>query len=446
MAKQKEWIDEELAARAARGETGMGAQFGAVKAVALRLRREMAKEVEVLNAKHGNAYDATADKDGKPQSPMEAAQALLGGDGKEGDDAGKVPMIRPGDASVAAPFTSRAPSIRAVVDLIRQGRCTLLSSLQQQQIMVLESVISAYTLAALSLEGARSSERQMMASGWLLVVASLAFSYTSPITEMAPQRPLGSLFHPSVVASVAGQGAIHIFCMRQAVKLSTERMGDAALKAVVQFQKKARAGELAGDADEDDLTAWFTSMWSTPFLPNLLNTAVFLVETSQMVAVLLVNYKGRPWMKGLLENHALFLSLFLSVAGVVVCAWNVFPAGNALIHLAPFPDDDFRWTIVGLVLSSLAGTFLWDRLCTALFAPHIFKAQLDEGKKTTFTDVQPILTTALKGAAGTILLINGNLILIIAAAYFYNQYNKANAKAEKARKAAIIKQAAAAPE
>ena len=30
----------------------------------------------------------------------------------------------------------------------------------------------------------------------------------------------------------------------------------------------------------------------------------------QCVAVLLVNYKGRPWMKGLTENHALFLSVF----------------------------------------------------------------------------------------------------------------------------------------
>ncbi|EGB05969.1 hypothetical protein AURANDRAFT_38218 [Aureococcus anophagefferens] len=356
-----------------------------------------------------------------------SAESILNAQAEALQDArqnsGKVPMIRPGDASVAAPFTSRAPSIRAVVDLIRQGRCTLLSSLQQQQIMVLESVISAYTLAALSLEGARSSERQMMASGWLLVVASLAFSYTSPIQEMAPQRPLGSLFHPSIVVSVAGQGLIHVLCMRMAVKLSTERMGDAALKAV------------------DDLTAWFTSMWSTPFLPNLLNTAVFLVETSQMVAVLLVNYKGRPWMKGLLENHALFLSLFLSVAGVVVCAWNVFPYGNSLIHLAPFPDDDFRWTIVGLVLASLAGTFVWDRLCTALFAPHIFRAQLAEGKKTTFADVQPILATALKVAAGTFLLVNGNLVLICACAYFYNQYSKANAKAEKDRKAAILKAA-----
>ena len=43
-----------------------------------------------------------------------------------------------------------------------QGRCTLLSALMQQQIMMLESCIAAYTLSALSLHNARSSERQMM--------------------------------------------------------------------------------------------------------------------------------------------------------------------------------------------------------------------------------------------------------------------------------------------
>jgi hypothetical protein len=46
------------------------------------------------------------------------------------------------------------------------GRCTLLSALMQQQIMMLESTIAAYTLSALSLHNARSSERQMMASSW----------------------------------------------------------------------------------------------------------------------------------------------------------------------------------------------------------------------------------------------------------------------------------------
>ena len=42
------------------------------------------------------------------------------------------------------------------------------------------------------------------------------------------------------------------------------------------------------------------ALWSTPFLPNLMNSTVFLVETAQIIAVLFVNYKGRPWMNGLL--------------------------------------------------------------------------------------------------------------------------------------------------
>jgi len=445
MAKQKEWVEEELARRAANGETGIGAQFGAVKSVALRLRKEMAKEVELLDRKLGTVYDNKTggalpseegdDASSKNKSPQELAEQMFGG---AADDAA-LPMIRPGDASVAAPFTSRAPSIRAVVDLIRQGRCTLLSSLQQQQIMVLESVISAYTLAALSLEGARSSERQMMASSWLLIVASMAFSYATPLEKMAAVRPLSSLFDPSIVLSVAGQGAIHVFCMSRAVKLATDRMGPAALDAVVKFQRRARAGEVAAEeVEEDDVMAWVTSIWSTPFLPNLLNTAVFLVETSQMIAVLLVNYKGRPWMKGVLENHALFLSLFLAVAGLVLCAWGFVPEFNGLIHLAPFPDDAFRFQIVGLVATSLAGTLLWDRLCTALFAPTVFHAQLRELKATTLADLKPVLTTASKVALGALLLAQGNILVLGGAAYAYRQYSQKQAAVDRERKQRLL--------
>ena len=61
----------------------------------------------------------------------------------ENADAGGARAVRPGDASVAAPFTSRMSTVRAVVNLIRQGRCTLLSALMQQQIMMLECIIQA---------------------------------------------------------------------------------------------------------------------------------------------------------------------------------------------------------------------------------------------------------------------------------------------------------------
>jgi cation-transporting ATPase 13A1 len=201
--------------------------FAAMQTVMGRVRSEMAKEGQLIAKKQGNVYSASS----KPQTAAEALKAAE----ETAAASGEMTMIRPGDASVAAPFTSRAPSVRSVVDLIRQGRCTLLSALQQQQIMMLECMISAYTLSALSLEGARSSERQMMASGWLLSIASLAFSYASPIDKMHPQRPIRSLFHPAIFISILGQAAIHLGCMVYAVRMATEVMGPELLKEVVSL-------------------------------------------------------------------------------------------------------------------------------------------------------------------------------------------------------------------
>ena len=102
------------------------------------------------------------------QHPLPRGSAFSTGHEKwtEGlENVDETPAIKLGDASIAAPFTSRTPSINAVVDVIRQGRCTLLSAVQQMQIMMLDSMISAYALAMMSADGTRPSEQQMMASG-----------------------------------------------------------------------------------------------------------------------------------------------------------------------------------------------------------------------------------------------------------------------------------------
>lgn len=188
--------------------------------------------------------------------------------------------------------------------------------------------------------------------------------------------------------------------------------------------------------EEGDYMASMMALWTTPFMPNLLNTSVFLVETAQCIAVLLVNYKGRPFMKGISENHPLFLSVFACVAGCVCCAWGTFPELNALIHLEPFPDDDFRFKVIGLVLASLLGTFIWDRICTAIFAPKIFKAMMDEAKATTPKDLLPALYSLGKVLGVLLILGTGNLIFAGLAYWGYKKYSSQQALLAEQRAAA----------
>lgn len=144
--------------------------------------------------------------------------------------------------------------------------------------------------------------------------------------------------------------------MTLAVHWATTAMGPETLKEVTEFFRKAKAKEIDQYAlcGEDDFMCQLTAFWQAPFMPNLLNSVVFLVETSQMISVFFANYKGRPWMKGMMENHPLFLSVFLCVGGVVVASWEIVPQLNEVLQLAPFPDDEFRYKVRLLTFS-----FIW---------------------------------------------------------------------------------------
>jgi cation-transporting ATPase 13A1 len=293
--------------------------------------------------------------------------------------------------------------------------------LQQQQVMMMNAIINAFVLSVISLEGSRRSERQLIASDWLITTASLAFSYASPCDRMHPIRPLRSLFHPAIFLSMLGQAIIHLGCLHFAVTMAREVMAEesvarsqgwegpglADIKEFWRRQKLIRRGLIAKEQEEEEkpFTDQLLDMWLSPFLPNLMNTVVFLVETAQTVAVLMVNYKGQPWMKGLLENRPLFFSAFVVAGAIVAAAWEFSPEANALLHLSPFPSDAFRWKVMGLVTCTLFGSFFWDRFCLAVFGRENFRATLEAASKTTFkNDVVPLLRTAMKVIAGFSLL------------------------------------------
>lgn len=76
---------------------------------------------------------------------------------------GTLPMLKPGDASMASPFTVKAHDVLPCCDIIKQGRCTLVITVQMFKILGLLCLSTAYSLSVLYLAGVKLGDVQVRA-------------------------------------------------------------------------------------------------------------------------------------------------------------------------------------------------------------------------------------------------------------------------------------------
>jgi len=230
-----------------------------------------------------------------------------------------------GDACIAAPFTYKYESIKCVTYILRQGRCTLVTTLQMYKILAINSIMLSYSLSALYLLGLKTGDFQATIFGLLIVFYFFLISKARPMKTLQPFRPPNSIFNFSQLFSVFFQLVIHFL-------------------ALIYVSRLAYAYTNLEDIQTPD----------EPFKPTVMNTVVFLYLTFVDATTFVINYPGVPFMESLTKNK-LLVYLLLAHVGIILCATFDLSEGlRYFLELHELPKNFPKQNLIGTMIGDFA--------------------------------------------------------------------------------------------
>eukprot|EP00340_Litonotus_pictus_P003246 CAMPEP_0170522942 /NCGR_PEP_ID=MMETSP0209-20121228/8326_1 /TAXON_ID=665100 ORGANISM="Litonotus pictus, Strain P1" /NCGR_SAMPLE_ID=MMETSP0209 /ASSEMBLY_ACC=CAM_ASM_000301 /LENGTH=1057 /DNA_ID=CAMNT_0010810691 /DNA_START=801 /DNA_END=3971 /DNA_ORIENTATION=+ len=215
---------------------------------------------------------------------------LMCGDGA--NDCGALKVANVGvsltkENSIAAHFTSEKQDISCITEVLREGKCSLVTAISCFKAMILYSYIQFLSVTYLITVHSYLLDSQFLSADILIVPALQVFmAYTEPAPTLTPHQPVGELFSFPMMASLICQTFIQAMFQYLAYM-------------IISYMPNFKQGGCLVRRDVDDPISCDT------------NTIVFFMATMQYYISTMIFSITRPYRKPIYTNYV-FMIYFIA--------------------------------------------------------------------------------------------------------------------------------------
>ncbi|KAM7139016.1 polyamine-transporting ATPase 13A2 isoform 2-T2 [Macrochelys suwanniensis] len=236
------------------------------------------------------------------------------------------------EASVASPFTSRIANIECVPMVIREGRCSLVTSFGVFKYMALYSLVQFVSVLLLYTINTNLSDFQFLFFDLVITMTvAVLMGKTGPAKELGTRRPQGALISIVVLGSLLLQTALLITVQVMSYFITVSQSWYVPLNSTVSAPQN---------------------------LPNYENTVVFCISGFQYLILAVAMSKGYPFREPLYTNVP-FLLVLVALFGLTI-GITLYPLGfvKAVLKLKDVGDMSFKMLLLGMATLNFFTAFM----------------------------------------------------------------------------------------
>jgi hypothetical protein len=154
-----------------------------------------------------------------------------------------------------------------------------------------------------------------------------------------------------------------------------------------------------------------------PFVPNYATNIVFIFSVLQSAVSSLVNHRGKPFYRSILESSELVVASSITALFSVACIVEFFPPINGWLELRALPSRKSKLVILGLATTNVLACIVCRILSELPLERHKENEEVNSSKTKTAADLEvELLKEESKKNLRDVIMVSGTITYMVVVA------------------------------